>query len=342
MLSQVGHVSERWFVAPSGGAPAVDEGVLVGGWVVAGMGGVLFLLSVAALCRHLWVLRTTPQSPGHLGQKQATLSLAIKWILPLSLLGRSLSVAASVEGLGHWGESVEGPCRSLRECWLPAWPFMLLSLYPGYLLNTLFILCSLFWGWVIDLAKARQRPFELLLREWAALACAFWVPFVALFLAAATLPSADWPYLAVVSLNLAVGVLLLLAWCYHAVVLWRVVRKQEQERVGGRFTWGLFAATFAVLFLGLVRFIAVLVVALRPTLLTRAVIIVAEVWAALFELLPAAILLVVVSTPIAHTPAHDLDGEVQASFGVPSSHGTINSASDSDSSNDPHLFLLTS
>jgi hypothetical protein len=327
--------------------------LIIGGWILAGLGFVLTLLSFVALIHHLWLLYHVPAMPlSQISYRQSTLSLAIKFILPFSLLGRSFSVVAYVQGLQTWVNGTHD-CDSVRDCWLPGWVFMIINVYPGFLLNTLFILCSLFWGWLLDLAKARQRHFSLVLYEWGILSGFLWIIFIILFMLAAVLPGVMEIYLVITLTNFVIGIILLLSWCYHAVSLWQHFGKQNS--IGGNFTKIIFLLTFAILALGLIRFIMVIIVALRPTQLTKyvtsfflsfflsftyslslwvlllsAVIIAAEIWTALFEFGPAAVILWVITRPRKSPEAVDIDDEVEASFGVPSAVNAINSASDDD------------
>src|SRR3989338_7008205 len=230
--------------------------ILACGWALLGFGGLVFLYASAALAHHLWVLRQDRQRSvqadafGTLSppkQRQAVVSLVVKALLTPSLLFRVLSIASIL----YVAVPIGARCEELpSSCGLQFFVLQALLAVPSFTLNSLFILLSLFWPWLLSLTSRSERPFRHLLLDWALVSACMWAVVLLLFVAAAV-SSAPLLYAVIAYFSNAVVLINIVVLTFFGVKL--VMRMRQFGDQGIKFTRKLFAITFLVMIFAAVR-----------------------------------------------------------------------------------------
>jgi hypothetical protein len=220
-------------------------------------GGLMCVFASASFLHRAWrVFSAAPEGGDAVfGQasppkeRQAAISLIIKGLLAPSLLFRVMSIAAIVFGFVPLMQR----CTDFpSSCNLIFFSMQIFLAIPSFCLNSLFILLSLFWPWLLSLTTRTERPFAHLLLDWAMLCAVMWIAVVLLFIAAA-LTDLEMIYAGISYFSNAVVLLNILVFSYFGVRLILRIRKFGDS--GVRFTRKLFFITFLVLFFAAIRVI---------------------------------------------------------------------------------------
>ena len=229
--------------------------ILITGWTLFGFGALLFLFALAALL-HRWkpCLVAAPPPPDFSNwhasppkQRQAAVSLIIKALITPALLFRVLSLAA----VGFLALPSASRCKELpSSCELTFFVIQLCLIIPSFILNSLFILLSLFWPWLLALTRHVERPFDHLLLEWGVLSAVMWI-IVILSLIVAVIIQLDEIYAFISYFSNVVVLINIVVFTFYGIKL--IVRMRQFGDQGIRFTRKLFFITFLVLIFAAIR-----------------------------------------------------------------------------------------
>ncbi|MDP2438842.1 MAG: hypothetical protein Q8P67_24115 [archaeon] len=262
-----------------------ETDALISGWVDAGIGMAVFILSALSLGYHLWAVRRTARdritiesrpgstppglfkpvspiggvsrysrSPGRFSSK-SVVSLMIKVLIPFSVFFRAISILYST----YYLQTLHANClvpisqqQALRQsCFSELFLFNILFSIPNFVLSTLLAIMALFWRWFYSFARNRSSDFAPVLYEWGIFSGLIWVVFFALFAWLCT-ATADHPlYIVVQIVSTFIVVIFLVAFSYYGYRL--IMRLRSFGLRGKTFVTRLFVTTSAILVFYLIR-----------------------------------------------------------------------------------------
>lgn len=250
-----------------------QEAALIGGWLLVIIGLLIVGMDTASLILHYREEKKKKKrasvngfdegdaeagtaaagaggSSGSLSPKKLGMSQAIKWTL---LAGVSFRIIDVLYGMYFAVPMLNSCAEGAESCQSYRFVFWLLFNIPPFTVNTLFILVSLFWVWLVLLVKkSGYRMFPQLFPLWAILSAIMWLSFVLIFMAFAAFPSKPW----------IINILLVLDWCFTVIfalvflicgsLMWFGILRQYGQP-GKKFTNKLLTITAFQLIFSIIR-----------------------------------------------------------------------------------------